>query len=523
MSLRMQTEFLSMLADRGWQIAQTVMQTIILSALLPNCFANAQVEPDQVSSSLPPPNIIFIFADDLGYGDLGSFGADDVSTPNIDSLAQNGVKFTNFYSASPVCTPSRAGLLTGRYPIRMGIHHVFFPSSYTGMPTEEITIAELLKEVGYTTGIVGKWHLGHHSEFLPLNQGFDEFAGIPYSNDMSPLPFMRGNEFIEAEIDQTQLTRRLTDEATDFIQRNASSPFFLFLSHPMPHVPLYASAEFEGVSQRGTYGDVIEELDWSVGEVLTTLERLDITENTLVVFTSDNGPWLLMEDEAGSSGGLRNGKGTTFEGGMKVPTVARLPGLIPSGLVVDSPASMLDWLPTLVNLAGAEMGSEHVTDGADLSSALKGEAYDAADRVFAYYSHGQLEAIRIGDWKLKRAFDAGALNVPAPVRMVLGDKLGLKPHGPMLFNLREDPAEKNNLYNAHPDKVAELVAALESFEREIGEVPPNITKISLAIDPATNVMISALARAAIFALVILAVVLVSFGFLLGRWRRRRAP
>jgi arylsulfatase A-like enzyme len=245
---------------RRWRraCAALVLGTFLLQA------ANAQSPDEDQLARSALPNIVFIFTDDLGYGDIGAFGATDVATPHIDSLATNGAKFTQFYSASPVCSPSRAGLLTGRNPIRMGIHEAFFPSSYLGMPQSEITIPELLKPAGYTSTIIGKWHLGHHREYLPLQQGFDEYFGIAYSNDMTPLPLFRGNEVIAPDVDQSQLTKMLTSEATDFIDRSADQPFFLLLAHPMPHVPIYASSEFENVSERGPYGDVIEELDWSV-------------------------------------------------------------------------------------------------------------------------------------------------------------------------------------------------------------------------------------------------------------------
>lgn len=476
---------------------------------------------DAADISAPLPNIVIIFADDLGYGDIGAFGADDIDTPHIDSLAKNGAKFTQFYSASPVCTPSRAGLLTGRYPIRMGIHHVFFPGSYEGMPEDEITIAELLGPAGYTTGIVGKWHLGHHERFLPLNQGFDEFFGTPYSNDMKPLPYMRGNAYVEAKVGQVQMTRRLTEEAIDFIDRHAAAPFFLYLSHPMPHVPIFRSETFEGGSDRGAYGDVIEELDWSVGAVLAALEQRGLTQNTLVVFTSDNGPWLFVGEHSGSAGPLRNGKGTTFEGGMRVPTLAQWPNQIPAGQTIETPASMLDWLPTLAGLAGIRLPTDRAIDGQDLSGLWPPDKIAADERLFAYYSHGHLEAVRIGDWKLKRPFDADNIPVPGIVRVFLKGEMGLGSHGTLLFNLSEDPREQKNLAKTHPDKVAELEAALAQFEAELGEMPPSITVVDMAPSPASGVMIGAVVKLVLIVFISAIVVFSALFFWTGRYVGRR--
>lgn len=465
----------------------------------------------------PPPNIVFIFVDDLGYGDIGAFGATDVSTPNIDALASNGAKFTQFYSASPVCSPSRAALLTGRNPIRMGIHEAFFPSSYQGMAQSEVTIAELLKPAGYVSAIIGKWHLGHHHEFLPLQQGFDEYFGIAYSNDMSPLPMMRGNRVIAPNIDQTELTKTLTHEATDFIKRNTNNPFYLLLAHPMPHVPIYSSNAFEGVSKRGPYGDVIEELDWSVGEIVKALEQAGLANNTLVVFSSDNGPWLVMGDEGGSNGGLRNGKGTTFEGGVRVPTLAQYPGTIEPGRIVDTPLSMLDWLPTFAQFANVRMPENTVIDGRDISGLLRGVAVADDTRLLAFYAHGHLEAVRVGDWKYKRAFYASQSGMPGPLRFILGDKLGLKSHGPLLFNLADDPGEKTNLIQKYPGKAEELRTALEQYESDMGDVPGTITEINLGMSPVMGVIMQSIMKWALMiisALIILASVIF---FFLGRW------
>jgi len=411
-----------------------------------------------------PPNIIFIFADDLGYGDIGAYGSQTIDTPNIDRMAAEGAKFDQFYAASPVCTPSRAGLLTGRYPIRQGIQGVFTPESFQGMDPEEVTIAEMLKTVGYATGLVGKWHLGHHEKFMPWNQGFDEFFGLPYSNDMAGLYFFRDRELLFDEIDQRYLTRTYTEEALSFIDKHREQPFFLYLAHNMPHVPLYASPEFEGSSAGGLYGDVVEELDWSVGEVLKRLEALGLSENTLVVFSSDNGPWLLMGAQGGSAGGLREGKQYTFEGGMRVPTLAYWPGRIAAATRPAGLATMMDWLPTFAALSGAAVPDDRAIDGKDISSVLSGQG-EREDQEFFYYMNGELRAYRSGDWKLKLPF-AGDRELLALLHpgFVSG-------HEHLLFNLKNDPEERHNLAGGETGRVKSMLTAIEIFNASLGELP----------------------------------------------------
>lgn len=497
---------------------------LVIAALYPTTVATAQLRP---ALEAPPPqqsqpNIVFIFTDDLGYGDIGVYGATDIATPNIDRIAAQGVMFTDAYAISPVCTPSRAGLLTGRYPIRMGIHHVFFPNSLKGMPEAEITIAEILKSAGYKTAISGKWHLGHREVFLPLNQGFDEFFGIPYSNDMSPLPLMKGNDFIEDEAEQTTLTQRITDHAVNFIDRSAGEPFFLYIPHPMPHVPLHTSEAFAGVSARGKYGDVIAEIDFSVGQIIDALERNRLIENTLLVFTSDNGPWLFMGEGGGSAGILRNGKGTTFDGGMKVPMVAMMPGIIPAGSVRETPISLIDWMPTIAELADAELPTDRVIDGVTLLPVLSGTRNTAPiERPLAFYSRGNLEAIRVGDWKLKRAYTGEGNPVPDFLRPFFKGEVGLAPHGTLLFNVREDPGETRNLASKHPEKVAELEAALVKFESDLGAPPPSITTVSTAISPPIAILISTAIKLGIAVLAVLFLLVASIAFWLGRRSKRR--
>ncbi|MEM1326049.1 MAG: sulfatase [Bacteroidota bacterium] len=410
------------------------------------------------------PNIIIIYADDLGYGDLSSFGATDIATPNIDQLAQEGIKFTDFYSASPVCSPSRAALLTGRLPQRMGIHSVFFPESFTGMPTDEVTLADLLKQKGYATAHVGKWHLGHHYQFLPNQRGFDYYYGIPYSNDMESVVYMKNNQVDSFYIDQRYTTKTYTREALNFIEQQHEKPFFLYLAHSMPHVPIYASPEFQGTSERGLYGDVIQEMDWSTGQILKQLEAYDILENTLIIFSSDNGPWLVMEDHGGSSGQLREGKQFTFDGGMRVPTLAMWKGKLPAGKVYDKAAVMTDWVPTIAAFADIDLLQDRDYDGEDLSQVLMGKAEQKSEEVFFFNmdSKYSLQGYRLGDWKIKLPYDGHK-----------GSR-GMKtvaPHDMLLFNLRADPTESDNLAKKQPEKLGEMMNAMEVARARLGEFP----------------------------------------------------
>jgi arylsulfatase A len=412
------------------------------------------------------PNIVVILADDLGYGDIGTFGATDIRTPNIDGLATNGIKLTSFYSASPVCSPTRAALITGRYPRRLGIDHVFFPESFTGIPSEEVTIAEALKGNGYRTAIFGKWHLGHHRQFLPLQNGFDEYYGIPYSNDMMGVAYLRGNDVDSIKVNQKYITQTYTKEAVRFIDENKDKPFFLYITHNMPHVPIYASPKFEGKSKRGLYGDVIEELDWSVGEVVKALKKNGLEENTLVVFTSDNGPWLIFDVEGGSAGPLRQGKGTTFEGGQRVPTVAYWPGKIKPGTIYDDLATHLDFYPTIISLTGSQKTqTKKPLDGEDISPVLFGTGKRKGDE-FAYYSNGIIEAYRKGDWKIR-----------LPQKDVkIGNATIVPSADTLLFNLKTDIGEQNNLLKSNPVKAKELLASLETYKKKIGDTPPPLVQ-----------------------------------------------
>ena len=410
------------------------------------------------------PNIVFIFADDLGYGDLSSYGASDIKTPNIDFIAKNGIKFTDFYSVSSVCTPSRAGMLTGRYPQRFGLNGVLFPDSHTGLPSTEYTIAELLRDNGYKTGMVGKWHLGHKYEFLPLQQGFDFFYGIPYSNDMASTVYFAGNDVVDYYPDQSQMTKKLTEEAVKYIDRNKENNFYLYVAHPMPHVPIYASEKFRGSSDRGLYGDVIEELDWSVGEIINRLEELNILDKTLVIFSSDNGPWLTMRDMGGSAGELRNGKMYTFEGGMRVPTLAMMKGLIPEGIESKEIVSQLDWMPTFASLSRSEISEEIVIDGDDITEILRGNSFDYV-RDFLFFDYEKLEAYRRGDWKVKLPYEGWPGS---------WYKSPIDSHDTLLFNLRKDPGEKNNIYDSNREMAKSLIDLMNVKYKEMGKLPESI-------------------------------------------------
>ena len=440
---------------------------ILLSILLFSCSEKAKEDINESSkeiSSADKPNFVVIFCDDLGYGDIGPFGNEVIRTPHLDQMAADGMKLSSFYSASPICSPSRAGLMTGRYPYRFGIHGVFFPESWTGLDTNEVTIANALKSGGYATGIVGKWHLGHHRQYLPLQRGFDEYFGIPYSNDMEAVVYLDGNDMVDHDVDQSQTTKTYTNKAVDFIDRHKEEPFFLYLAHSMPHVPLYASEEFAGKSERGLYGDVIEEIDWSVGQVLEKLEKEGLSENTLVLFTSDNGPWLIFGPEGGSAGPLREGKQFTFEGGMRVPTLAMWKGKIKGGTEYAEMANMMDLFPTFTSLAGIDVETNGPLDGVDISNVLL-EGEKRSEEELAYFAGGKIRAYRLGDWKIKLPF-AGTkgkwwkTDVPA--------------HDTLLFNLKEDIGEKNDLSKSNPEQLAKLVESLEAFRTKFGEMPEGL-------------------------------------------------
>ena len=410
----------------------------------------------EAASGDRPPNFVIIFTDDQGYQDLGCFGSPKIKTPNIDRMAAEGMKFTDFYVAAPVCTPSRAALMTGCYPKRVGLHRgVLFPRSKTGLNPDEITLAELLKNRGYATMCIGKWHLGHHPEFLPTRHGFDAYYGIPYSNDMpTPTPdggkgvvLLRDEKVIEHPTNQATLTERYTAEAVKFITANKDRPFFLYLPHTMPHLPLHVSERFAGKSAAGKYGDVIECIDWSTGQIVETIKRLGLEQNTIVVFTSDNGPWLSQKrgDNVGCALPLRDGKGTTYEGGMREPCVMWGPGRIPPGKVCSEMALSMDLYPTFAHLAGAEAPTDRVIDGKDIWALVSGRpgARSPHEAFFYYSSNGSLSAVRSGQWKL---------HLKAKTE---------------LYDLSADVGEQTNVAAEHPDDVDRLTKMANQFDAQL--------------------------------------------------------
>jgi len=427
------------------------------------------------------PNLIVIFVDDLGYGDLGCYGHPTILTPNIDQMAQEGMKFTQFYVAASVCTPSRAGLLTGRYPIRTGLvqgmipGRVLFQNDKTGLKQEETTIAEVLKQKNYATMAIGKWHLGHLPEFLPTAQGFDHYFGIPYSNDMDHVaakdgepayknvPLMRDEQIIERPAVQSTLTKRYTEEALKFIDGHKKEPFFLYLTHTFPHVPLYASEDFEGISKRGLYGDVVEEIDWSVGKILQSLQEKGIAEETLVIFTSDNGPWLVQGANGGSAGLLKDGKGTTWEGGMRVPMIVWWPKTITPNQTEQRMASTLDLLPTAAEMAQVPLPDKKI-DGKSIYSWFTGKDQSEENRFFAYYRGDRLFAARWGKWKAHFI-----------TQTAYPDKEMKLHETPLLFDLEVDPSEHFNVSQDHPEVVQKITQLADELSQTVTTTrKPNI-------------------------------------------------
>lgn len=450
---------------------QWTLLSLLLAALALGC-SNGDGEEQ-------PPNVIVFLTDDQGWGDVAAFGASDLATPNLDRLAAGGMRLTSFYSA-PTCTPSRAMLLTGAYGQRVSMPSAYYPWSNDGLSPDEITLAEMLRERGYATGLVGKWHLGHRPPFLPTSQGFDEYFGIPYSNDMGrinpldlpiypDLPLMDGEDVVETEPDQSQLVRRYTERAVDFIARHAGGPFFLEIAHSMPHWPIAASEDFLGTSPSGIYGDVIAEVDWSMGEILDALEAHDIDDRTLLLFVSDNGPWLLFGDHAGSAGPLREGKSTSFEGGVRVPAIVRWPGRVPAGSTSGAVLGLIDFAPTVASLTGAELPQDRVLDGRDAWPVLSGEDEASfADRVWLFHRVSGLEAVRRGRWKLHLPHPYDAVLAPG-VDGAIGT-IEQRLISLALFDLESDIGETRDVADEHPDVVAELLAIADDARADLGDV-----------------------------------------------------
>lgn len=486
----------------NWRNAMRFVRLLVCACLCFAAFANAA---ESKAAAYSPPNVIIFLTDDQGYGDVGCYGARDFATPHFDRLAREGSRFTNFLVAQPVCTASRASLLTGCYANRVGMGGALNHTSRTGIHSNETLLPEMCKARGYATACFGKWHLGTMPEFFPIRNGFDEWFGLPYSNDNGPkhptirgmpsLPLYDGEKVVELDPDQRLFTRRLTERSLHFIEQNKDRPFFLYLAHVMPHVPIAASEAFSGKTRRGLYGDVIEELDWSMGEILAALEKHGLTDRTLVIFTSDNGPFLSYGEHAGSAGPLRGGKLTCFEGGLREPCIMRWPGRIPAGRVCDELVSSLDLLPTIAGLIGAPLPDRKL-DGLDAWPLLSRATDKSPRKNFLYFNGDELHAVREGDWKLHLPHDylvvAGAPGrdgkpsnwdkmEPRDIEdsgiRGIASRHGYKVEhlGLTLYNLREDVGETTDVAAAHPEIVARLQTLAAAAREDLGDPLTGIT------------------------------------------------
>ncbi|MDG1968604.1 MAG: sulfatase [Flavobacteriaceae bacterium] len=461
-------------------------------------FFAGSCKPKVAEEKKPAPNVVIVFTDDQGYQDLSCFGSPNIYTPHLDQIAADGLRLTNFYAAQAVCSASRAALLTGCYPNRIGIKGALFPQSKIGINPMETTLAEMLQEQGYKTGIFGKWHMGHLPKFLPNNHGFDEFMGIPYSNDMWPvdyegnqvdknhrkakrypqLPFFKNFDVVK-EIktleDQAQLTTELTEAAVDFIERNKDTPFFLYVPHPMPHTPIAVSDKFKGKSGQGRYGDVIMEIDWSVGQIMNKLKEHQLDKNTIFIFTSDNGPWLNFGNHAGSASPLREGKGTAWEGGQREPCVVSYPNGIEGGRVIDTPMMTIDLLPTIAEITGAKL-PELKIDGKSVWDIWTGKSNKSPhDAYFFYYKSNELHGVRYNDWKLYFPHTYRSLNGRE------GGKDGYPVNYDMneideieLYDLNNDISESKNVADQHPKIVLEIKSLADEMRKKLGDKLLNI-------------------------------------------------
>ena len=457
-----------------------MLQLMVLFIFINACKDNAEKPSPE---NLKPPNVVLIFTDDQGYQDLGVFGSPDIETPHLDKMAAEGVKLTSYYAAQAVCSASRAGILTGCYPNRIGIHNALGPGNTHGINSTETTMAEMLKAKGYKTAIFGKWHLGHHAKFLPTRHGFDEWFGIPYSNDMWPfhpqqgpifnfpdLPLYENEVIIDTLVEQSQLTTQITERSVDFINRNKEHPFFLYVPHPQPHVPLFVSEKFKGKSKRGLYGDVIMEIDWSVGQILAALEKNGLEENTIVMFTSDNGPWLSYGNHAGSALPLREGKGTAWEGGQREPFIIKYPDSLDAGKVVNVPVMAIDILPTIARLTNAPLPDLKI-DGKDVWDVISGVSTESPQKAyFFYYRVNELFGVRYGKWKMYfphryRTMDGqepGKDGQPGEYRMIDLEDIEL-------YNMVEDISETTNVANEHPEIVQQIKVLANEIRFELGD------------------------------------------------------
>ena len=410
---------------------------------------SAQTESDLVMSADTPPNIIVVLADDLGWADVGANGASLIDTPYIDQIGDEGVRLTSFYAGANVCTPSRAALLTGRYPIRSGMQHVIFPQSTDGLPQSEITIAELLRDAGYATAMVGKWHLGHTDEYWPTEHGFEDFYGVAYSNDMQPFDLYDGKTVVQSPVDQTELTANYAEAAARFIQAHADQPFFLYYAETFPHIPLFVPEHATGQSEAGEYGDVVEHMDWGIGQILTALDEASIADNTLIIVTSDNGPWF-----EGDSGAFRDRKGGTYDGAYRVPFLARWPAMIPAGVESDAMTMSIDFLPTFAALAGADVPNDRIIDGKNMLDVMRGGAQTPHELLF-FYNGNDIAAVRSERFRL-------VLNAYYKSFYVPFEQFGTA----LLFDLERDPLERFSYVREHPDIMEQLMAAVTEMRAE---------------------------------------------------------